>query len=175
MMQQSVYVVYPESFGSFSKFERKLAKILQNGNFIINYDNDPGGFIKVFCESKKIESHVYGSAAEAIDSSSHAIFFEDRDCFFLSKQRVMDRNIPYRTVVLELTKVVNRDKGDPYDVYIGRGTVWGNPYQMGVDGGREEVIRKFKYDFLYPLVFLGHLLLYRFPEITCTNFCPYFY
>lgn len=147
MSQQSVYVVYPEGFGSYSKFSRKLTKILQNKSFKLNYDSDPNGFIKDFCESQKLESSIFDSAAEAIDSSSHAVFFEDRDCFYLSKQRVMDRNIPYRTVVLELTKVVNRDKGDPYDVYIGRGTIWGNPYQMGVDGGREEVIRKFKYDF----------------------------
>jgi hypothetical protein len=31
-----------------------------------------------------------------------------------------------------------------YDVYIGRGTKWGNPFVIGKDGSREEVIQKFE-------------------------------
>ncbi|WP_370973615.1 DUF4326 domain-containing protein [Amycolatopsis sp. cg9] len=27
-----------------------------------------------------------------------------------------------------------------YDVYIGRGSKWGNPFQIGIDGSRDEVI-----------------------------------
>lgn len=27
-----------------------------------------------------------------------------------------------------LTKVVNKYHGEPYDVYIGRGSIWGNPF-----------------------------------------------
>ena len=34
-------------------------------------------------------------------------------------------------------------KRDPYDVYIGRGSKWGNPYVIGRDGTREEVIIKY--------------------------------
>lgn len=37
------------------------------------------------------------------------------------------------------TKIVNKHKED-YDVYIGRGSIWGNPYRTGVDGTRNEVI-----------------------------------
>ena len=40
------------------------------------------------------------------------------------------------------TKVVNL-KDDAYDVRIDRKTKWGNPYIIGKDGTREEVIRKF--------------------------------
>lgn len=40
-------------------------------------------------------------------------------------------------------KVVNRSK-EAYDVYIGRGSVFGNPFVIGVDGNREEVIEKFR-------------------------------
>lgn len=29
------------------------------------------------------------------------------------------------------------------DVYIGRGSKWGNPFKIGVDGSREEVIEKY--------------------------------
>ncbi len=40
-------------------------------------------------------------------------------------------------------KVVNLRK-EKYDVYIGRGSKWGNPFIMGKDGNREEVIEKYK-------------------------------
>lgn len=43
-----------------------------------------------------------------------------------------------------LTKVVNKYHKVPYDVYIGRGSPWGNPYVMGQDGTREEVIEMFE-------------------------------
>ena len=32
----------------------------------------------------------------------------------------------------------------PNDVYIGRGSKWGNPYRIGVDGTRQDVIRKYR-------------------------------
>ena len=38
--------------------------------------------------------------------------------------------------------VVHRSQ--PYDVYIGRPSKWGNPFIMGVDGTREEVIEKYR-------------------------------
>jgi len=41
------------------------------------------------------------------------------------------------------TKVVNR-RTKPFDVYIGRGSPWGNPFRIGPDGTRDEVIRKYR-------------------------------
>jgi len=35
-------------------------------------------------------------------------------------------------------------KQEPYDVYIGRGSKWGNPFVMGRDGDRDEVITKYE-------------------------------
>lgn len=35
-------------------------------------------------------------------------------------------------------------KRSKYDVYIGRPSKWGNPYSIGKDGSREEVIQKYK-------------------------------
>ena len=31
-----------------------------------------------------------------------------------------------------------------FDIYVGRGTKWGNPYRIGPDGTRREVIEKFE-------------------------------
>lgn len=35
-------------------------------------------------------------------------------------------------------------KKEPYDVYIGRPSRWGNPFTIGKDGTREEVIDKYR-------------------------------
>ncbi len=42
-----------------------------------------------------------------------------------------------------MTKVIHCKK-ERYDIYIGRGSKWGNPFIMGKDGDREEVIRKYE-------------------------------
>ena len=42
-----------------------------------------------------------------------------------------------------MTKVVNLRK-EKYDVYIGRGSKWGNPFIIGKDGTREDVISKYE-------------------------------
>lgn len=44
------------------------------------------------------------------------------------------------------TTVVNIKKNEPYDVYIGRGrgSIWGNPFVVGADGDRLQVIEKYR-------------------------------
>lgn len=42
-----------------------------------------------------------------------------------------------------MTKVVNI-RNAPYDIYIGRPSTWGNPYVIGFDGTRSEVIEKYR-------------------------------
>jgi hypothetical protein len=41
------------------------------------------------------------------------------------------------------TRVVHCKK-ESYDIYIGRPTKWGNPFKIGKDGNREEVIQKYR-------------------------------
>ncbi len=43
-----------------------------------------------------------------------------------------------------MTRVVNVKMCDTYDTYIGRGSPWGNPWKIGEDGTREEVIERFR-------------------------------
>lgn len=40
-------------------------------------------------------------------------------------------------------KVVHCKK-EPYNIYIGRGSKWGNPFVIGKDGCRDEVILKYE-------------------------------
>ena len=43
-----------------------------------------------------------------------------------------------------MTGKVVHCKKDYYDVYIGRPTKWGNPFVIGKDGTREEVVEKYE-------------------------------
>ena len=51
--------------------------------------------------------------------------------------------------------VVNKYK-EQYDVYIGRGSLWGNPFTIGEDGDRGEVIQKYK-KYIWDKVKAGHI------------------
>ena len=44
---------------------------------------------------------------------------------------------------MQKCKVVNLRK-EKYDVYIGRGSKWGNKFVIGKDGDRAEVIKKYR-------------------------------
>ncbi len=46
-----------------------------------------------------------------------------------------------------MTKVVNCKKAK-YDIYIGRPSKWGNPFKIGKDGTRKQVIEKYQHWFL---------------------------
>lgn len=35
-------------------------------------------------------------------------------------------------------------KRSPYDIYIGRPSIWGNPFEIGRDGTRAQVIEKYR-------------------------------
>jgi len=65
--------------------------------------------------------------------------------------------------------VVNKYHKIPYDVYIGRGSIWGNPFVIGKDGTREEVIEKYEEYLLN-----SPELISRLPEVrgkTLACFC----
>lgn len=49
---------------------------------------------------------------------------------------------------MSLPRVVNIKKGDDYDIYIGRGSEWGNPFVIGQHGDRYECIERYK-DYLF--------------------------
>jgi Domain of unknown function (DUF4326) len=43
-----------------------------------------------------------------------------------------------------MTRVVHC-KNEPFDVYIGRPSKWGNPFRIGKDGSREDVLEKYRH------------------------------
>jgi len=137
-----LFLEYSKEFNCFSKFKRKLDFLTKKISISeVIFISDPRGFIRKISEDKQFRIREVNSAEDA----EYAIVFRDK------RQDIGDFKLPenakVKVVLLNLTLVVNKDRGDKFDVYIGRGTIWGNPYQIGVDGDRDEVIRKFKYDF----------------------------
>lgn len=41
-----------------------------------------------------------------------------------------------------MARVVHKNR-EKFDVYIGRPSKWGNPFEIGIDGTRSEVIKKY--------------------------------
>lgn len=148
--EAKILIAYPSDFLSYSKFERKVDKIISSLEKVeLIYLRDENKFIDKYSKSKSFQTKCFASDNTALDNVTHAILFQDeeRNCFFTLFNQLLDRKIPIRKINLKITKVSNKDLGDSYDIYIGRGTLWGNPYQMGKEGTRDEVIAKFAYDF----------------------------
>lgn len=43
-----------------------------------------------------------------------------------------------------MKKYVVHCKKEKYDTYIGRGSIWGNPFKIGEDSSRSQVIEKYQ-------------------------------
>lgn len=68
-----------------------------------------------------------------------------------------------------MTTVVNI-RNSACDEYIGRGTPFGNPYRIGEDGDRQQVIEKFKAYFYKRLTdegFRGKVLALKGKKLGC--------
>lgn len=156
-MTMNVLILYPQEMLSYSKFKRKVSSILSvKIPDKITTLGDHNLFIRKFIEecSKEITLDI----KENLDLSNitHAIIFDDGEVFPQETALVIEKNIGIRRIKIKITRVLNIKRETQYKgiksnlsyEYIGRGSYWGNPYSMHENGDdREEVIRKFKYDF----------------------------
>jgi hypothetical protein len=145
----TILIAYPKNFSCYEKFERKVSTILSNlSNYHLAFMADYNKFISRYVSS---DARVHDSISQVdenhIEGVTHAIIFNDGDLYSGLIEKTIMAGIKSRIINAGLTKVVNVDRGESHDVYIGRGSKWGNPYAIGFDGDRDEVIRKFKYDF----------------------------
>jgi hypothetical protein len=146
----TILIAYPQAFGCYEKFERKIDVILSNvTNFRLSYMADYNDFItKHFSSDKRITDAVNVSNENYLSNITHAIIFNDGESFNNLIADAKTTGIKSRIIETNITKVVNIDKGGKHDIYIGRGSPWGNPYAIGFEGDeRDDVIRKYKYDF----------------------------
>lgn len=77
-------------------------------------------------------------------------------------------NIP---PIARRTEVVNV-RFSHHDVYIGRGGQWGNPFRIGPDGTREEVIEKYREWILDQPELLRQLPMLKHKRLGC-HCAPY--
>lgn len=145
---KTILIAYPKEFLCYSKLQRKIQFYTSHSPDVrLVAVSDPNEYVSTYAKEQGISFELVEDQAGAVELATHAILLEDRECFADLRKALGQASIPTRIVPLQLTQVVNKDRGGLYDVYIGRGTIWGNPYQMGQDGDRDEVIRKFAYDF----------------------------
>lgn len=153
----NVIIFYPRLFNCYPKFFRKVRKIISNMDAVsLFYFDDPNQFIKRFKnDTSNVISICEAKEWETVDIT-HAIMFDDGEEFEDELNYINAEKILLRLVKISITRVVNIKveanyqglKSTPEYEYIGRNSYWGNPYSMYEDGDdREEVIRKFKYDF----------------------------
>ncbi|WP_417665424.1 DUF4326 domain-containing protein [Pseudidiomarina sp.] len=155
----NVLILYPKLFNCYSKFSRKVEKITSSLSEVsLLCPSDPNGFIKNYCNDKCIDFIIIEKAELEIDQITHAIIFDDGEEFIEETEKLKISGKPLRIINILITRVINiktepefqSEKSTPTYEYIGRGSYWGNPYSMYEDGDdREEVIRKYKYDFDY--------------------------
>lgn len=139
---------------SEASLEKIITPIFKKNTSVVLIDAIDGPGVRVLMRHgigyKLIDSKHRFSTSQVrniIAEASYAIFAWDgktlSELIFEAKRQ----NLPSKLYAIETTTVVNKDKGHDFDIYIGRGTPWGNPYPVGVGDGkfsREEAINKYR-------------------------------
>ncbi|MGX4641987.1 DUF4326 domain-containing protein [Massilia sp. SYSU DXS3249] len=156
---KSVLILYPLEFRSQSKFDRKVCNIISNmQDYRIVFPSDESNFIKSLFSGRLSPASIVECKSWKDENVTHAIVFSDGEVFLDEMVELEKQQIPLRRIFVSITRVINikKDlrfagiKSNAEYEYIGRGSYWGNPYSMFAEGeSREEVIRKYKYDFDY--------------------------
>lgn len=132
--------------------EKKLEHLLSNlTDYEIIAIDDWKGIIEQYCRTRRIPYQTSAcrnriEAQKIISTASRLVmFWNGRDTndlvFYATKLRVA-----YKIVPVLVTAVVNKDHNEDYDVYIGRGGMWGNPFKIlpGTSETRDVVIAKYR-------------------------------
>ncbi|MBF0471442.1 MAG: DUF4326 domain-containing protein [Gammaproteobacteria bacterium] len=150
-----IIVAYPEAFGCQPKFIRKLDYLLSNQAEVELYAlEDVRQWLPKYAEERKIPTSFRLIKSLSEVKLTHGIIFDDGESQNELIKSCHQMQLKIRLVSTPLTRVVNIDRKMAHDIYIGRGSPWGNPYAVGFglspgeeQDDREEAIRKFQYDF----------------------------
>ncbi len=152
LSKTKLLVALSEGFARPRHFAAKLDKL------IVNLDvtdavvlQDSRGFAQRYFSERDISTTVVEGLSRAkvkklVSDCTHVVVFwggEDlHDVVYSAK--LLKKQL--RIFAVPITTVRNK-KHEEFDIYIGRGSRWGNPFEIsrGPNGmGREEVIQKFK-------------------------------
>lgn len=158
-----VLIIYPDLFNCYSKFFRKVEKIiisLDEPYIVLPADHNNIGY-KFSKESKSVKGCIV-MPDWSISDITHAIIFDDGEEFSKQATLLRSHNVPLRLIAINITRVINIKTEEQFQSlrstsqyeYIGRGSSWGNPYSIyeiedlekGEDP-RERVLSNYKYDF----------------------------
>lgn len=164
-----LFVLYPKEYTCWTKFERKLNKILRFSQVeTLYFQHDNNNLINRYMQGNQEYIRQTKLHEGDFNNITHAIVFSDGELFQSEIRKLRELNITIRIIEIRLTRVINISELTKYKgvqstkeyEYIGRGSYWGNPYSMFNEGEtRDEVIRKYKYDFDYE----------KFPHIEKSN------
>lgn len=161
VQSSSLLIGLPKGFNFRNFFNKKINKLLaalQVDQVAVMQDYKSiakSYFSDLGVPLQQIDAFPRVALKRKLASYTHVVVFWDgedlSDLVFVAKLL----RKPLRIVPVEITKVRNKDKDEPFDVYIGRGTPWGNPFAIGKGGvgdTREDVIRKYREYFEQELV-----------------------
>jgi hypothetical protein len=173
-------IALPRLFCFKALFEKTVVSVLNGlGDTDISIVSDNAGKARQLLESKgftplevKISTRL--DAKSALKKYSHVLVFWDgeelNDIVYYAKFY----NKRLRIAPVQITKVRNKDRGETFDVYIGRKTPWGNPFPIEHEANgnkRKEVIEKYKVYFQEEFINkpdnLRHLLTLRGLRLGC--------
>ncbi|WP_443083725.1 DUF4326 domain-containing protein [Vibrio sp. VB16] len=155
-----VLILYPTLFKSYSKFSRKLSMLIANlASPRLVFIDDKNEFGAQYTKQHNLAyERIEQPLTKALHNITHAIVFSDGEVFVDEVKALRQGFVKTSVQRIKITRVVNVTRDPVYNgrqsteqfEYIGRGSPWGNPYPIGIDGDdRNEVLRKYKYDFDY--------------------------
>lgn len=145
-----VLVGYSSYFADKNFFIEKTEQALRELNdFVIVAIDDSRGFIQQAFDLHVLEvvssKDITNAEVDSIfNKVTHALLFWDGEGLTKFVFQAFMSKKPHKIIPVITTKVANRDRGDEYDVYIGRRGPWGNPFHIGQDGDRDEVVNKYR-------------------------------
>jgi hypothetical protein len=154
--KMTVLVALSEGFVLTRVFAAKMHRIigaLTNAEVVVVQDDkfiarDYFEKLGIRTREERVASRM--AAKSLVNACTHVVVFwggnDLADLIYFS--RLHQKHI--RVIPLRITTVRNKKKNEEFDVYIGRGTRWGNPFEIGhgPDGdSREEVIERYRQHF----------------------------
>ena len=124
-------------------------------SFCVTTQKDYNGFIEKTLKDRFEDIKLYETEEYLDQEITHAIVFYDGEEFKEERNEIASRNIPARKINIKITRVINIKKEKEYSnlkststyEYIGRNSDWGNPHSFTEGDDRDELIRKYEYDF----------------------------
>lgn len=131
---------------------KKLDTLLKDvGDFKLHSVNDKQKILTKYAESRgiKIELLVCDARITAKQIIAKATYFVIFWSGFDLNELVFFAalfKIPTKIVPVPITTVANKDKDQAFDIYIGRGGPWGNPFPIdnALDVDRTKVIERYR-------------------------------